>query len=43
MLHEGDRAPDFLLPSDDGSEIALSAFSGKHVVLYFFVKALTSG
>ncbi len=43
MLQEGDRAPDFCLPSDDSSEVALSAFRGQHVVLYFFVKALTSG
>jgi len=43
MLNEGDLAPDFRLPSDDGKEIALSDFRGRPVVLYFFVKALTSG
>jgi peroxiredoxin Q/BCP len=43
MLREGDLAPDFQLPADDGTEIRLFDFRGKHVVLYFFVKALTSG
>ncbi len=43
MLKVGDRAPEFRLPADDGKEIALSELRGKHVVLYFFPKALTPG
>lgn len=43
MLKEGDNAPEFRLPADDGREVALSDFRGKPVVLYFFPKALTPG
>ncbi len=43
MLKEGDKAPEFRLPADDGREVALSDFRGKPVVLYFFPKALTPG
>lgn len=39
----GDKAPDFTLPSDDGSKISLADFRGERVVLYFFPKALTPG
>jgi peroxiredoxin Q/BCP len=43
MLKEGDKAPDFLVPSDEGKEISLADFRGKNVVLYFFPKANTPG
>jgi len=43
MLKEGDKAPAFRLPADDGNEIALSGLKGKHVVLYFYPKASTPG
>ena len=43
MLNAGDKAPDFRLPSDDGSEIGLAGLRGKWVVLFFFPKALTPG
>jgi len=43
MLKEGDPAPDFRLPADDGSEIALKDLRGKHVALYFYPKASTPG
>jgi thioredoxin-dependent peroxiredoxin len=43
MLNPGDRAPDFTLPSDDGSEVSLADFRGKRLILYFFPKALTPG
>jgi len=43
MVKEGDKAPEFRLPADDGSEIALADLRGKSVVLYFFPKALTTG
>jgi peroxiredoxin Q/BCP len=42
-LKAGDKAPDFRLPADDGTEVALAALRGKQVVLYFYPKALTSG
>lgn len=40
---EGDRAPDFTLPSDDGEPRSLEAFRGRRVVLYFYPKDDTSG
>jgi peroxiredoxin Q/BCP len=43
MLQEGDRAPDFELPDQDGTTHKLSDYAGKNVVLYFYPKALTSG
>jgi peroxiredoxin Q/BCP len=43
MLNLGDKAPDFTLPSDDGSEVSLADFRGKRLILYFFPKALTPG
>jgi thioredoxin-dependent peroxiredoxin len=39
----GTEAPDFSLPSQDGSQIALKDFRGKWVVLYFYPKDFTSG
>jgi len=42
-LKEGDPAPAFTLPADDGSMVSLADFPGKTVVLYFFPKASTPG
>jgi len=42
-LKVGDKAPEFRLPSDNGKEVALADYRGQPVVLFFFVKALTSG
>lgn len=42
-LSVGDTAPDFTLATDDGSEITLSAFSGRKVILYFYPAAMTPG
>jgi peroxiredoxin Q/BCP len=42
-LKVGDKAPEFTLQADDGSEVSLADFRGKRVVLYFFPKALTPG
>lgn len=39
----GQMAPDFTLPSQDGSRISLHDFRGKWVVLYFYPKDGTSG
>ena len=43
MNQIGDRAPDFTLTADDGSEVTLSDFQGRKVVLYFYPKADTAG
>ena len=43
MLKAGDKAPSFTLPSSDGSEVSLSDFKGKNVVLYFYPKDDTPG
>ena len=42
-LHEGDKAPDFELPTDGGNAINLSHFKGRKVVLYFYPKDDTPG
>jgi peroxiredoxin Q/BCP len=39
----GQTAPGFTLPSQDGSQISLSSFKGKWVVLYFYPKDQTPG
>ncbi len=43
MIEEGDRAPDFTLPADDGGEVTLSDLRGRRVVLYFYPKDDTPG
>ena len=43
MVEEGERAPDFTLPSDTGEQVTLSDFRGNPVVLYFYPKDNTSG
>lgn len=42
-LEIGQKAPDFSLTSDEGSEIELSELKGKNVVLYFYPKDDTPG
>jgi len=42
-LKAGDKAPDFTLPGDNGTEISLSALRGEKVVLYFYPKDDTPG
>jgi thioredoxin-dependent peroxiredoxin len=39
----GSAAPDFTLPSQDGTNVRLSDFRGKWVVLYFYPKDGTPG
>jgi len=39
----GSMAPDFSLPSQDGSQVGLKDFHGKWVVLYFYPKDMTTG
>jgi peroxiredoxin Q/BCP len=42
-MREGQDAPDFALPDQDGNEVTLSELRGQTVVLYFFPKADTPG
>jgi len=42
-LSVGDKAPNFTLPGDGGSDITLADFGGKAVVLYFYPKDMTPG
>jgi thioredoxin-dependent peroxiredoxin len=43
MIEQGDEAPDFELPDQDGRAVKLSDFRGKPVVVYFYPKADTPG
>jgi peroxiredoxin Q/BCP len=43
MISDGDTAPDFALPTDDGRSLRLSDLRGRPVVLYFYPKDDTSG
>jgi thioredoxin-dependent peroxiredoxin len=42
-LSTGDPAPDFTLPSDDGSPVSLSGLRGRKVIVYFYPAAMTPG
>lgn len=42
-VEPGQKAPDFSLPSDDGTQVKLSALRGKPVVLYFYPRDDTPG
>lgn len=39
----GQKAPDFKLKGQDGRQVSLGDYRGKNVLLFFFVKASTSG
>ena len=41
MLSEGDKAPDFTLPNQNGEQVKLSDLKGEMVVLYFYPRADT--
>ncbi|MGO9320801.1 MAG: thioredoxin-dependent thiol peroxidase [Solirubrobacteraceae bacterium] len=43
MIEQGDRAPDFELPDQDGHPVRLSDLRGQPVVVYFYPKADTPG
>ena len=43
MVQEGDLAPNFTLPDQEGEPVTLTAFAGSSVVLYFYPRAGTSG
>lgn len=42
-IEEGQEAPSFTLPSDDGEEVDLEELRGRPVVLYFYPKDDTPG
>jgi peroxiredoxin Q/BCP len=41
MIEQGQAAPDFELPDQDGRAVKLSDFRGQPVVIYFYPKADT--
>jgi thioredoxin-dependent peroxiredoxin len=41
VLAEGDAAPDFTLPDQNGEEVTLSDLRGQTVVVYFYPRADT--
>lgn len=43
MLLSGIKAPEFILPNEEGKLISLKDFLGKKVVLYFYPKDSTPG
>jgi thioredoxin-dependent peroxiredoxin len=43
MIEQGERAPDFELPDQDGRTVKLSDHHGHPVVVYFYPKADTPG
>jgi peroxiredoxin Q/BCP len=43
MIEQGQPAPDFELPDQDGRAVKLSDFRGQPVVVYFYPKADTPG
>lgn len=42
-IQNGDMAPDFVLPADDGTMVQLSALRGRTVIIYFYPKDDTPG
>ncbi|WP_085248006.1 thioredoxin-dependent thiol peroxidase [Gilliamella mensalis] len=42
-LKEGEKAPQFSLPDQDGEQISLKDFEGQRVLIYFYPKAMTPG
>jgi len=43
MVNEGDNAPAFALPDQDGNVVSLADLAGKWVVLWWYPKASTPG
>ncbi len=43
MIEQGQQAPDFELPDQDGTPVSLSGLRGRRVVVYFYPKADTPG
>ena len=43
MLEQGDAAPDFTLPDQNGEEVSLAGLRGQTIGLYFYPRADTPG
>jgi thioredoxin-dependent peroxiredoxin len=43
MITEGEKAPEFILPDQDGRDVSLASFAGRTLVLYFYPRANTPG
>jgi peroxiredoxin Q/BCP len=43
LIEQGESAPDFELPDQDGNPVRLSGLRGRTVVRYFYPKADTPG
>lgn len=43
MLSEGQAAPAFSLPNQDGKTVSLAGLKGKNVIFWFYPKADTPG
>jgi thioredoxin-dependent peroxiredoxin len=43
MIAQGEKAPDFTLPDQDGRDVSLANFAGRTLVLYFYPRANTPG
>jgi peroxiredoxin Q/BCP len=43
LVAEGQEAPDFTLPDQNGEPLRLAALRGQTVVLYFYPRADTQG
>jgi thioredoxin-dependent peroxiredoxin len=43
MVEQGQQAPEFELPDQDGNPVRLSSLRGRRVVLYFYPRADTPG
>jgi peroxiredoxin Q/BCP len=43
MIEQGQTAPEFTLPNQDGEDVSLADYRGRTVVLYFYPKADTPG
>jgi len=43
MVEEGQQAPEFTLPDDQGGQVSLRDFHGQKVVLWFYVRDDTPG
>jgi peroxiredoxin len=42
-LHNGDPAPDFTAPDQNGNSVSLAVFKGRKLFIFFYPKANTSG
>jgi len=43
MLKSGDKAPDFVLPDQNGKQVRLSDYRGRKLLVYFYPRASTPG